>query len=154
MRPLLLSTFALLLAAPVLLGQGDIKATTKVFADGTRSNTVVDPDQRTAIETIVDTADRVLRKITFLLDEHNIAIGAVHYDPKGNIRYKESFQRDGFNRVLETTFSSGEGKLLGKRLYVYNGDKVARMDDYDAGGALIAPAARPAGPGRPDKKKR
>ncbi len=147
----------LLATAPALFAQGDapgtIKATTKIRPDGTNATTVVNPDTQTAEETITDSKNKVLKKTTFLLDERNFAIGAVHYDGKGVVRYKESFSRDPMNHVIESRFSSGDGQALGRRVFVYNGDKVTRFDDYDALGNLIVPQ-KPASPGRPDKKRR
>lgn len=155
-KPLAILSLLLLLTASPTFGQGDglgaIRATTKLRPDGTSATTVVDPEARTAEETVRDTKERVLKKTTHLLDENNCSLAAVHYDAKGNIRYKESFQRDGASRVIESKFTSADGKELGRRVFHYNGDKLARMEDYDAAGNLIVPKA--ASVSRPDKKKR
>ncbi len=132
---------------------GTIKATTKLRPDGTQAITIVDPDQRTAEETIKDSGGHVIRKTTYLLDERNFAIGAVHYDGKGNIRYRESYQRDSSDNVTESAFSTGDGKPLGKRVFVYRAGKAVSFEDYDAQGNRLA-SAQPVGPGRPDKHRR
>lgn len=146
--PLLASAFVFLLAgscfaqtfdnvAPTSAG-GVIKATTKLRPDGSSSTTIVDPDQRTAEETVRDASGKVQKKTTFLLDERNVAIGAVYYDAKGNIRYKESYQRDGADHVTETDFASPDGRSLGRRVFHYQGDKVVSFEDFDAAGNRIA----------------
>ncbi len=114
---------------------------------------VVDPDQRTAEETVTDAGGKVQKKTTYLLDERNFAMSAIHYDAKGNIRYREAFQRDTADRVVESTFTSGDGKRLGRRVFLFQGNKAIGWDDYDAADNRIA-AGRPGqGPGRPDKHK-
>lgn len=153
--PLLLALS--LLATLPALAQGDnfgaIKATTKFRPDGTKASTVVDTEQRTAVETITDGRDKVLRKTTFLLDERNLAIGAIHYDAVGTIRYKETYQRDTVGHVVETKFSGADGRSLGRRVFNFNGEKVTGVEDYDATGNLI-PAKAPTTAARPDKKKK
>ena len=125
-------------------GQGEalgaIKATTKVWMDGSRSVTVVDPEQRTATETREDSQGHPLKKTVYLLDERNLAMGAIHYDLKGNIRYKESYRRDAADHIIETTFTSTDGRPLGKRIFYYSGDKVSSVEDYDASGNRLAVA--------------
>lgn len=159
MKTALLVSLSLLAASAATFAQGEapgtIKATTKIRPDGTTATTVVNPETQTAEETITDSKNKVLRKTTFLLDERNFAIGAVHYDGKGNVRYKESFSRDMANNVVEARFSTGDGKPLGRRIFVYNGDKVMRVEDYDAQGNLMTPPKpAPTSRGRPDKKRR
>jgi hypothetical protein len=154
MSPLsLFLSLGLLLAVPAFgQGLGAIRATTKVLMDGSTATTVVDPEARTAEETVRDAGGKLLRKTTFLLDENNSSIAAVHYDGKGNIRYKESYQRDGANRVIESSLSAADGRALGRRVFVYAGDKLARIEDFDAAGNMIVPKATRAA--RPDKKRR
>lgn len=133
--------------------QGTIKATTKIRVDGTRSTTIVDPDKRTAEETLTDAAGKVLRKTLFTLGERNFANGAIHYDGKGNIRYKESYTRDGADRISESRLFSKEDRPLGKRLFYYDARGNAQIQDYDVSGVLIA-RPEPVKPGRPDRKRR
>ncbi len=154
----LLALILLFAAVVCSFGQGEppgtIKATIKQRGDGSRSTTIVDPDQRTAEETITDMSGKVTRKTTFVLDERNLALGAIHYDAKGNIHYKESFRRDSADHVIEASFTSADGRSLGKRIFTYQGDKVASVEDYDAQGIKIMPAAAATSQGRPDKHKR
>ncbi len=146
---------ALLCAAITASAQdsyGTIRATTKLRPDGTTSTTITDPEKRTAEETISDANRKVLRKTTYILGERDISIGAIFADAKGKVIYKASYVRDGAGRVIETAFTSPEDKYLGKRIFVYGaGDAVARVEDYDAQGRLIA---RPAAATKPTTRKR
>jgi hypothetical protein len=138
--------FCLLLSlalATLARGQGEsyaaIKATTKYLEGGMRSSTVVDPDARTAVETLTNSRDQVIKKTTFLLDERNLALGAIHYDGKGNVRYKETFARDLAGHVVEAKFTSADGLPLGRRVFNFNGDKLVGGVDYDANDNVINP---------------
>ena len=63
---------------------------------------------------------------------------------RGIIRYRESFQRDTADRVVETAFTTGDGKRLGRRVFLFQGNKAIGWDDYDASDNRIAAgAARP-----------
>lgn len=118
---------------------GTIKATTKLRADGSTSTTILDPEKRTAEETLTDAKGKVTRKTTYILGERDLAIGAIFADAKGNVIYKVSYQRDALGRVIESSFSGPDGRYLGKRIFAFGvGDTVMRMDDYDANGVLIA----------------
>ena len=140
--PLLCLLFSLA-AASLARGQSEsyapIKATTKYLDGGFRSSTVVDAEARTAIETLINKKNEVVQKTTFLLDEKNLALGAIHYDAKGNVRYKETFARDLAGHVVEARFSGPDGQSLGRRVFNYNGDKPAGGVDYDANGQVITP---------------
>jgi hypothetical protein len=154
---LLLSLALALALAPLARGQGEsyaaIKATTKYLDGGMKSSTVVDPESRTAVETLMDKQDRVLKKTTFLLDENNLALGAIHYDAKGNVRYKETFARDPAGHVVEAKFTGPEGQPLGRRVFNFNGDKFVGGVDYDANNQVITPKTTTTTTTRPVKKK-
>jgi hypothetical protein len=147
---------AILAAAPLARAQesyGTIKATTKLRPDGSSSTTIIDPDKRTAEETINDAAGKPLRKITYLLGERDLAIGAIFADAKGNVTYKASYQRDAFGNVTESSFTAPDGRYLGKRVFTYGtGNQVTQVQDFDPQGRLITPA--PAASGKPAKKRR
>jgi hypothetical protein len=124
-----------------------VRATTRVMADGSKATTITDRDQKTAIETVVDAGGKMMRKIFYTLDETGQSTGAIHYDAKGNVRYKEAYKRDGAGQISASYLYSKDDKLLGHRTYVYSGKDVV-IDDYDAAGKPI-PKAPVAG-----KKKR
>ena len=99
----------------------------------------MDAEARTAIETLTNKKKEVVQKTTFLLDENNLALGAIHYDAKGNVRYKETFARDLAGHVIEAKFSGPEGQPLGRRVFNFNGDKFVGGVDYDAYDRVITP---------------
>ncbi len=146
----------LLLAASFASAQetyGTIKVTTKLLEGGVKSTTILDPDKRTAEETLTDAAGKTLKKITYILGERDLAVGAIFADGKGNVIYKASYQRDALGHVVESSFTAPDDRYLGKRIFVFGaGDKVTQIQDYDANGQLIAPAA--AASGKSAKKRR
>jgi len=151
---LALSSALLCVAFPAAAQEtyGTIRVTTKLLEGGFKSTTVLDPDKRTAEETVTDAAGKPLRKTTYTLDERNISVGAIFADAKGKVIYKASYQRDGVGRVVESMFRSADDRYLGKRSFGYGaGDAVARVDDYDAQGQIIA---RPQAAGKSSTKKR
>jgi YD repeat-containing protein len=130
--------FAQDVAQPQTGAPGAIKATTRIMGDGSRATNIVNPDKREATETVTDAAGKMLRKTWFSLDERDFTTGAIHYDAKGNIRYKEAFKRDGADRITATYIYSKDDRLLGHRIYSYDAKgNVIRIDDYDAKGKLI-----------------
>lgn len=138
------TAFAQSQARPQTGAPGAVKATTRVLPDGSQAVNIVDPDKREATETVTDASGKVLKKTWFSLDERDFTTGAVHYDAKGNIRFKETFKRDGADRITSTYFYSKDDKYLGYRKFNYDGKgNVTSMEDYDAKGALI-PTASPA----------
>jgi hypothetical protein len=141
-------------ATPQTGPPGAVKATTRILPDGSRTTNVVNPDKREATETVTDAAGKVMRKTWYSLDERDFTTGAVHYDAKGNIRYKESFKRDGADRISATYLYSKDDKLLGHRIFSYD-DKgnVNRIEDYDATGKLMS-TTTPTAPGTSTKRKR
>ena len=148
---------ALVLAAGTVGAQesyGTIRSTTKLRGDGSSSTTTVDPDARTATEVITDAKGKVQRKTTYLLGEKDMASGAIFSDAKGQVIYKASYKRDGYGRVVECAFAGPDDRYLGKRLFTFGvGDQVAKMEDYDANGQLIA-RPQAAAPGKAARKGR
>ncbi|MEQ1862192.1 MAG: hypothetical protein ABMA13_19930 [Chthoniobacteraceae bacterium] len=128
-----------------------VRATTRVLADGSRATTITDLEERTATETVTDAGGKLMRKTIFTLDASGASTGAIHYDAKNNIRYKESYKRDGAGQISASYLYSKDDRLLGHRVFQYDGKgAVAQIDDYDAAGKLIPKAATPA----PGKKRR
>lgn len=143
------------LAFPQGEPQGTIKATTKLRPDGSTATTILNPDTQTAEETHTQAGGKVIKKTVFKLDDRNFATSAFHYDANGKMRYKESYQRDGADRISEARLYSPDDKPLGRRVFSYDAKGAARIDDFDAEGRLIArPEPARKGPGRPVPKKR
>jgi hypothetical protein len=143
-------------AAPLLAQDGAIKATTTVHPDGTQSDTIFDPEKRTAEETTRTSAGKTLRKVTYLLDDQNQPLGSMTYDAKGTLLFRASYKRDGAGRIDEETISSAAGQMMRRRVYTYGpNNKVIKLDEYDGNGNLVAmPAKQNQSRGKPDKKRR
>ncbi len=132
-----------------------LAASLPALGEDTIKSKVIDAETHSMTETIADTKGRVLKKTRFFFDEKNWSKGAVHFDAAGNVRYKELFRRDGTGRVLEARLFSKDDKPLGKRVYNYDGaGQVARIDDYDANGQLIAKEQPQVQRAQPVRKKR
>lgn len=137
----ILFTFAAVAAAQDAV----VRATTRVLADGSKATIITDREARTATETVTDAGDKVMRKTLFTLDDAGQSTGAIHYDAKGNVRYKEAYKRDAAGQIAASYLYSAADKLLGHRTFVYGSKgEVLQIDDFDASGKLI-PKATPAG---------
>lgn len=123
---------------------GAIRATTTIHQDGTRSVTIVDPEKSTAEETQTDSSGKVLRKVTYLLDDRKQPMGSIAYDAKGNVLYRTTYKRDGMDRVDEESISGADGRFMRRRVYTYGAqNKVTNVVEYDAAGNVIS-APKPA----------
>ena len=121
------------------------------FAEDTIKSKVIDAETHSVTETIADTKGRILKKTRFFFDDNNWSRGAIHFDPKGDVKYKEVFKRDSSGRILEARLFSKADQSLGRRVYQYDASgTLQRIDDYDAAGRLIPQAQRAV----PVKKKR
>lgn len=139
----LIVIFAACLPFACARGQGAIKATTRVLPDGGTLTTVTNPDTHTREETISESGGKVLRRTTYTLDEKDFATGATHFDAKGNVRYKEVYTFDYAGRITESKLFAADNRPLGRRVFIYEGNAQARIEDYDASGRLVTQAARP-----------
>lgn len=127
-----------------------VRATTRVLADGSHATTITDREAQTATETVTTASGKMIRKTLYTLDPDGATVGAIHYDNKGNVRYKEAFKRDGTGQISASYLYSPADKLLGHRTFLYGSKgEVIQIDDYDASGRLIPKATPAAG-----KKKR
>lgn len=153
---LLLCLAAAPLAQAQVMTKGNaVKATTTVHDDGTRSTMVVDPEKQSAEETFFDHSGKVIRKTVYPLDGQNQPIGAVLYNPKGQVVTKSSYKRDDFGRIEQETITNANGQILRRRVYAYgSGNKVSRIDEYDANGVMIAPQKKATTTAPTTKKKR
>ena len=118
------------------------------WADGTIKSSIKDSETNSVTEIIADTKGRVLKKTQFFFDDRKLVKGAIHFDAKGGVRYKEVFKNDGKSVVLQTWLYSAEDKVLGHRNFQYDAKgKVVKVDDFDATGRLL-PAGQRALPGQ------
>ena len=120
-----------------------IQSSTKVFADNSVSTTVVNPDAGIAEETLRDAAGKTLRRTVYSLDARGQYTGATFYDAKNQIRYRETYLRDSYNRVVESRLFSASDAPLGRRVFHFDSKGRVTVEDYDAADRLIAPAKKP-----------
>jgi hypothetical protein len=143
---------ALLLLGPSVFAQnavsgqndvpmGTIKETTRVFRDKSTATMVTDPEKRTSVETIRDAAGRITSWTVYPLNDQNFAKGAIHHDAKGTVLYKEVYVFDVTGRISASKLYTGDNRPKGKRVFVYESDNKARIEDYDEYGNLLTPAA-------------
>jgi hypothetical protein len=154
-KTLALLCLAFFLATPFVLAQenyGTIHVITKVLPDGSKVTTKMDPDSHTAEEMTTDASDKMLRKTVYDLGENNVAVSATFYDAKNNPTYKATYKRDGAGHITEAAFSTVDGRYLGKRVFVYAGDKASQVIDYDANGQQVS-VSQPATPRGSNKKR-
>ena len=118
---------------------GAIKETMRVFPDKSSATMVTDPEKRTSEETVRDASGKTLRRTVFPLNDQNFARGAIHYDAKGVVVYKEVYVFDYAGRITESKLFSRDNQPQGKRVFVYEADNKAHIDDYDKFGNLIPP---------------
>jgi len=152
LHPVKALLFTCLLAATAAVAQDApvVRATTRVLADGSKATIITDREKATATETVTDANGKVMRKTLFTLNPDGQSNGAIHYDAKNNIRYKESYKRDVTGQIAASYLYSKDDKLLGHRTFVYDGKgATTQIDDYDAAGKLI-----PKAPAQGTKKKR
>ena len=134
-----------LLAAPFVFGQNDyrggpVKATTHVYPDGSTSTTVTDPDKRTSEEVVRDAGGKMIRRTVHPLNDQDFARGAIHYNAKNEVTYKEIYVFDASGRIIESKLFTKDNQPKGKLVFIYEGNAKARIEDYDEYGRLITPA--------------
>jgi hypothetical protein len=122
---------------------GAIKETTRVFPDKSTATMVTDPEKHTSEETFRDAAGKFMRRTVFPLNDRNFARGAIHYDAKNVVIYKEVYVFDYAGRIIESKLFTRDNQPKGKRVFLYEGDNTkARIEDYDEFGNLITPPAQ------------
>ena len=124
-----------------LRAQEPIKTTMRILPDGSSRTTVVNPDAHTSEEIFAESNGKVIRKTTYLMNEQNVATGATHFDGKGAVRYKEVYTLDASGRITESKLYSRDGKPIGRRVFTYDAQNRAQVQDYDATGNPIAARA-------------
>lgn len=150
--PILFSALFLVTAlASAQESYGTIRSTTKLRPDGSSVTTVKDPEKQTSVETVSNSAGKVLRKTTYLLGVQDRYVGAIFSDAADKVIYKASYEYDASGRMTVSTFTSPDDRYLGKRLFIYGTGDAARIEDYDAKNQLIA---KPEAAGKPDTSKK
>ena len=118
-----------------------IKETVRRFPDKSTSTLVTDPEKHTCEETMRDSAGKIMHRTVYPLNDQNMRRGALHYDAKGVLLYKEVYVYDYAGRIIESKLFTKDNEPKGKLVFVYEGaNNNARIEDYDEFGNLITPA--------------
>jgi hypothetical protein len=115
-----------------------IRAKTTVHGDGTRTEMITNPVDKTMRATTYDAADKVIGKVLNRLNDDLEPIEAFAYDPNGKPLYRTEFKRDFNGRVTEMIDYTTENKLIRRLVYSYDSvGKVTGIKAYDANGREI-----------------
>ena len=78
-----------------------IKETVRRFPDKSTSTLVTDPEKHSCEETMRDSAGKIMYRTVYPLNDQNMRRGALHYDAKGVLVYKELYVYDYAGRIIE-----------------------------------------------------
>jgi len=141
-------------AARMACGQdstgSEIRVTTALHDDGSKTVTQVDSENHTSEASTYNAANRLLRKVVYTLDDQNDPVQGLVYDAKGHELYKAIYKRNEMGRVSEELEYTPDDRLLGRFVYRYDGNgRLLKIDAYDAEGNPISQTGA-----IPDKKSR
>ena len=120
-----------------------IKETVRRFPDKSTSTLVTDPEKHTCEETMRDSAGKIMHRTVYPLNDQNMRRGALHYDAKGVLVYKEVYVYDYAGRIIESKLFTKDNQPKGKLVFVFDSNNNnARIEDYDEYGNLITPKGR------------
>lgn len=135
-----------------------IKVTTSLNNDGTKTVVKTDGDNNTAENSVYDSHDKLIQKTVFKIGDNGSPVGGYVYatrgvdakgQPKMVLVYMMVYKRDGLNRLSEVYNYSPTKQLLSRQVYRYDaGNKVIKVDNYDAAGNSIGSGASQAIPDR------
>ena len=133
-----------LVAARMACGQdsdapADIRVTTALHDDGSKTVTQVDSDNHTSEASTYNAANRLIRKVVYTLDEQNNPLQGLVYDAKGHELYKAVYKRNEMGRVAEETEYTPDDRLLGRFVYLYDQNgRLLKIQAYDADGNPVS----------------
>jgi hypothetical protein len=120
-----------------------IKETVRRFPDKSTSTLVTDPEKHSCEETMRDSAGKIMYRTVYPLNDQNMRRGALHYDAKGVLVYKELYVYDYAGRIIESKLFTKDNRPKGKLVFVFDSNNNnARIEDYDEYGNLITPKGR------------
>ena len=90
-----------------------------------------------------DSAGKIMYRTVYPLNDQNMRRGALHYDAKGVLVYKELYVYDYAGRIIESKLFTKDNRPKGKLVFVFDSNNNnARIEDYDEYGNLITPKGR------------
>jgi|GEM_PF-2279827 len=129
---------ALLLCGPLLHAQeaSSVRTRTLVHPDGSHTSATTDFEALTMDEKTYSASNRLLRHVSYTLNENHQPVGSVVYDLKGNPLYKATYRQDvAFDRIKEEHRFTMDGQFIEKLIFHYNPQgAIARTEVVDAQG--------------------
>ncbi len=139
MKRLAFAALALLAAAAVAgAEEANIKVTSVVHPDGSKTDTITNFAERTSEERLVNQAGKVLRRTIFTLDDEGRQNGGVVYGPDNKPLSRFQFVRDAMGNIIEHRDYTVKGEVIQRKIYRLSGEgKVLGIDTYDKNGTLV-----------------
>ena len=137
---LLTTTLLLALAVSFARAQEDlaVRAKTTTFPDGSYSEVIVDPRERTMRSTNHDASGKVTGKVLHKLNAKMEPVESFAYDPAGKPLYRTELKQDASGRVTEALDYTPKNKLIRRIVYTYDSlGQVSGVKAYDAAGNEI-----------------
>jgi len=120
-----------------------VKVSIVTHEDGSRTVTKTDPAAHTSEQTTLTMQDKLLKRTVYELDENNLPVSGVIYQPNGQPTRKIVYRYDPLNRISEEQDYSMSDKFLGKFVYEYNKNgNISRVRSYDASGNELNPSGK------------
>jgi hypothetical protein len=112
-----------------------IHAVTTLHEDGTKTETITDPDKHTTEATTYNAANKMIERIVYTLDDQNQAVTGVVYSAANKPVFKAEYKHDDSGRISEEDDYTMADQLIRRFVYEFgpNG-KVIRIRGYDAQG--------------------
>ena len=144
LSPLVLSTVIGLLGNLAFAAAPEIKVTSTVYPDKSRTDMQSNLAEGTAEAKTYDAAGKLTQRMTYKLDEKGQPTEGVAYSEKGAALFKFEYTRDASGRISEERDSTASGTLLRRLVYRFGTDgKVSGIDAYDAEGRPLSAASGP-----------
>lgn len=135
-------------------GGSTLKVTTRLNADGTRTDTQKDLEARTSETKTYSASKKLIQRTVFLLDEQGREVDGMIFDAKDKVTGQVSFRYDPFGRLSEQIEKAPNGTIL--RRFVFRRDpngNVKKIDTLDAQGNPMGGNSTPSSTGSRKKSR-
>lgn len=99
--------------------QAGKKVTNRQFPDGTGSSKSLDSEKRESIETVYDTAGRMVYRIRYKLDHRMQLVSGIYYNKLGKIFQKSAYRLDPQDRIIQEVVYDSKDRLVCTKNYEY-----------------------------------
>ena len=129
----------LVCAAPGYAQEGGspIKVTSPLHADGTRTDTQKDLDNRTTETKTYNTANKLVQRSVFTLDAQGLETQGTLYDAKDGVVSLVTNNYDVLGQIAEQIYKKPNGTLLQRLVYTRDPKGRVTVQAFDAQGNLI-----------------